>query len=436
MLQGSQTRSFNYDSYGWLTQASNPESGTLNYTYDGNGNVLTQQNARGTTCYGNYSSGTCDGLGYDELNRVLFRTYSDSSTVRAAYAYDGYNQPFGDNNMGAGAVGHLTGSWSVNPDGTVVAADEWYNFDGMGSPRAEKQCTPATCGLTPYSLTMSYNYLGNETSFSDPSQTRSTGYDSTDRLLSFAANLPGLGNQNMLTNPVYGPFGLTQATLGNGLTETRGYSPTRTWLTSLSVGSVYSLGLTYYGNGNVYTAIDNVNGNWTYTYDGLNRLYTAGKSGVSLTFSPDRYGNMTCTATGGPACTPLGLAFNNTPQNNQITTSGYSYDGAGNLLSDNTHGYVYDLENRLTCVGVDINGNCTTTSTYYLYDAEGQRVGKQQYDTLEDYVYGPAGAYHFGARRQRQPAARRVVCRRPPRGHLRPQPQRAVLGPLPHRALL
>ena len=225
VVQGSQTRSFNYDSYGWLTQASNPESGTLNYTYDGNGNVLTKQNARGTTCYGNYSSGTCDGLGYDELNRVLFRTYSDSSTVRAAYAYDGYNQPFGDNNMGAGAVGHLTGSWSVNPDGTVVAADEWYNFDGMGSPRAEKQCTPATCGLTPYSLTMSYNYLGNETSFSDPSQTRSTGYDSTDRLLSFAANLPGLGNQNMLTNPVYGPFGLTQATLGNGLTETRDIPP-------------------------------------------------------------------------------------------------------------------------------------------------------------------------------------------------------------------
>ena len=95
---------------------------------------------------------------------------------------------------------------------------------------------------------------------------------------------------------------------------------------------------------------------------------------------------MTCTDTGGPPCTPLGLAFNNTPQNNQINTSGYTYDGAGNLLSDNTHGYVYDLENRLTCVGVDINGNCTTTSTYYLYDAEGQRVGKQQYDTLEDYV--------------------------------------------------
>ena len=60
-------------------------------------------------------------------------------------------------------------------------------------------------------------------------------------------------------------------------------------------------------------------------------------------------------------------------------------------MSDNTHGYVYDAENRIACVGVDINGNCTTTSTYYLYDAQGQRVGKQQADTLEDYVYDPQG---------------------------------------------
>jgi RHS repeat-associated protein len=42
-------------------------------------------------------------------------------------------------------------------------------------------------------------------------------------------------------------------------------------------------------------------------------------------------------------------------------------------------------------VGVDINGNCTTNSTYYFYDPQGQRVGKQQYDTLEDYVYDPQG---------------------------------------------
>lgn len=89
-------------------------------------------------------------------------------------------------------MGHLTGSWSVNHDGTVVAAEEFYDFDAMGRALAGKQCTPGTCGLSSYALAMTYNGMGNETSFADPAQTRSAGYDSTDRLLSFAATLPSL----------------------------------------------------------------------------------------------------------------------------------------------------------------------------------------------------------------------------------------------------
>jgi len=68
---------------------------------------------------------------------------------------------------------------------------------------------------------MSYNYLSNETSLVDSGVTRTTSYDSTDRLLSFAATLPGTQSQNLLTNPVYSALGLTQISLGNGLTETR-----------------------------------------------------------------------------------------------------------------------------------------------------------------------------------------------------------------------
>jgi RHS repeat-associated protein len=92
---------------------------------------------------------------------------------------------------------------------------------------------------------------------------------------------------------------------------------------------------------------------------------------------------------GGPPCTPLGFSFNSA--NNQITSTGYTYDAAGNLLSDNTHGYVYDAENRLTCV-LGTDGTCTSyNATLYLYDVEGQRVGKQQANTLEDYVYDSQG---------------------------------------------
>ena len=384
--------------FSWLRQANNPESGTLNYGYDGDGNVTSKQGPLGTASYT-----------YDELNRVLTKNYSDTSTVRAVYAYDGYSSPFGASTQGPPAVGHLTGSWSVNHDGTVVAAEEFYNFDAMGRAQAGRQCTPGTCGLTNYPLTMAYNYLSNETSFSDPAQTRTTDYDTTDRLLSFAAKLPSMGNQNLLTVPAngYGPLGLLTATLGNGLTETRGYNLQRTWLNSVQVGSVYSFSIpTFDGNGSVLTANDSTNGNWTYQYDSVNRLKTATIGGQNFNYSytadgsNGQFGNMTCTAPTGTnySCTPLGLAFN--ASNNQINvgtncqvnpTGPYCYDPAGDLLNDNTHGYVYDLENRLTCVwGTD--GTCTSnTATLYLYDASGQRVGKQQADTLEDYVYDPQG---------------------------------------------
>ena len=102
--------------------------------------------------------------------------------------------------------------------------------------------------------------------------------------------------------------------------------------------------ISYAGNGNVLNANDYENGNWTYTYDGVNRLQTAAGNGQSFSYNvnPNPWGNMTCSNTGNLACTPLGFSFNST--NNQITTSGYTYDAAGNLMTDNTHHYVYDAE--------------------------------------------------------------------------------------------
>ncbi|MGO8791343.1 MAG: RHS repeat domain-containing protein, partial [Terriglobia bacterium] len=269
--QSGQGRSFLYDSFSRLTNATNPESGAVSYLYDSNSNVLSKADARGTTRYG-----------YDELNRLLYKNYDppDTSTVRACYAYDGVSAPPWGGTMN-NPVGHLTSSWSVQHDGTVVAANESYQFDPMGRMTAGAQCTPGTCGQTFYSLGAGYNLLGNETGFSDSSSARSTTYDTTDRLLNFSATLPGMQNQNLLTSPQYGPVGMIQASLGNGLTETRGYN-NRTWLQSLTVGSVYSLGLAYEGNGNVHSANDSVNGNWSYGYDGVNRLQTASGNGQSF----------------------------------------------------------------------------------------------------------------------------------------------------------
>jgi YD repeat-containing protein len=67
--QGAQTRSFAYDMLSRLKTATNPESGAVNYTYDADGNVLSRIDARPITTT----------FGYDALNRLTTKSYSDST---------------------------------------------------------------------------------------------------------------------------------------------------------------------------------------------------------------------------------------------------------------------------------------------------------------------------------------------------------------------
>ncbi|HEX5883152.1 MAG TPA: hypothetical protein VFY67_01270, partial [Pyrinomonadaceae bacterium] len=60
VYQGSQTRTFTYDSLSRLRSAANPENGTINYKYDDNNNVIVRTDARGVSAH----------YEYDALNRI------------------------------------------------------------------------------------------------------------------------------------------------------------------------------------------------------------------------------------------------------------------------------------------------------------------------------------------------------------------------------
>ena len=89
VTQGGQTRSFVYDALKRLTSATNPETGTISYTYDNGSNLLTKTDGRGTIqCFGTLSESNCPTPGgYDALNRPIKKTYSDS-TPAVTYTYE------------------------------------------------------------------------------------------------------------------------------------------------------------------------------------------------------------------------------------------------------------------------------------------------------------------------------------------------------------
>ena len=246
VLQSGQSRSFNYNSLSQLTSATNPESGQVTYTYDASGNVSSKVAPAPNQPPGSTETVTTTNL-YDALNRLLCKNYSDTTTVRACYAYDGIGWGSPWNDTMTNAVGHLTASWGVLHNGTVVAANEFYQFDPMGRLQAGRECTPATCGATSgttsYPIAIGYDLLGNQLNFWDSSIIRYSSYDAANRLSNFTASFgvaepteepppTGPGTQALLNVTQYGPVGMLNATLGNGLTENRAYN-NRTWLGSV-----------------------------------------------------------------------------------------------------------------------------------------------------------------------------------------------------------
>ena len=113
VTQGSETRSFVSDTLGRLKSAANPESGTVSYTYDSAGNLLTRTDARSyVTTYG----------GYDALNRPTTITYSDG-TPSVTLGYDAV----------ANSIGQLTSISNAN------SATTYTTFDALGRVTASSQ---------------------------------------------------------------------------------------------------------------------------------------------------------------------------------------------------------------------------------------------------------------------------------------------------------
>ena len=384
-------RTFTYDSLSQLASATNPESATTSYSYDADGNAT--QRTRPAPNQFSLTTLVATTYAYDPLNRLTGISYNDGTTAPVANTYD---QTSAGGFTLSNPVGRLTTESRVTAQGTSKA---YFSYDPMGRITNQWQCTPLNCGTTTLPMAYSYDLAGNViTANNGAGLTLTYNYSGANRLLGVTSNLSDANHPPfLLTNVVYNPLGKPSSdTVGSLTYETYAYN-NRGWMKSflacsVSGGSctgpqtIYTFnmlptsGSGFAPNGDILYASDSANGTWTYTYDDLNRLKTGvSTNGQGCSWDYDRYGNRWHQNASGGSCFSSQLSFTGTSNR----PDGYSYDAAGNLLNDLTHGYTYDAENRI----IQVSGGTAT----YVYDARGRRVSKTSAAGTFDYLYDTSG---------------------------------------------
>ena len=398
---GDRVRTFVYDSLSRLTSSSTPESGTIGYFYDLNGNVATRTDARNIAT--NYS--------YDVLNRVASKTYSDgtptaqlfydqSGTVTVGSGINYFQNAFSVSN----GIGRLTSQFTGKTSAGAGAAVRAFSYDPMGRVAGTAECWSSGECSNPYGtwlMQWTYDLAGHILSRNNGAdRTFNYSYDSAGRLQT-ASHLTNNTNPVITTTMVssmsYYPSGQSYVMTTNTGTST----VTGTWgidnrlrTTSYSNLTSSGSGNTTYGYSLHYTPTSSVKSvsettsqagatptswSWTLLYDQLERLTNATSGGaisIACTETYDAWGNR-IDQEPTPGMTGYSCSSRNTPVTagtNFLASS--SYDASGNTTFDGSNRYSYDAESRISSAAP--TGQSATT---YTYGADGALVSKNNGQT-------------------------------------------------------
>lgn len=435
VTQGTQTRTFVYNSLSQLVSASNPENGTTTYQYDNEGNLSVRTDARGVSTH----------FAYDALNRPTRRWYNGSSSTSSTahnspalpsgvgasnettFYYDSQSLPSGAPSFSRGAA---LGRQVAVTYGTGDTAGDYFGYDVLGRSVMKIQQT----GGVNYQSTATYNLAGDTTSIVYPSgHTANYVYDNAGRTKSFGGNIGAGTTRDYASAFIYNAAGqITQELFGTAapLYHKLQYSiRSQLWDVRVSTSSdingswnrgclqFFYDGTLGYGtsgpdnNGNLlfantYVPLDDQANGWaihrqSYTYDVLNRLTATTESFVSnsqtesqqsvQSYNYDRWGNRTIKPTNTYGTGVNNKVFTINPTNNRLGVPGgqsgtMTYDAAGNLTNDTYSGAgsrTYDAENRITSAW---GGN--NQAQIYSYDGRSQRIVHTVNGVTTWHIYG------------------------------------------------
>lgn len=391
VTQGAQTREFETDWAGRPIMTQEPESGqtTWSYSYNSTGLQVTR-----TRPAANQQSGTTTSTYQsDALGRLVSVTYSDG-TAPKYYEYD--SGPTWGATL-TNQKGRLAWYGNANGGGSIQGI---IGYDPMGRINLMEQCDPSNCGTGNYAASYTYDWLGNLLTMGDGQGVTNTyTYTPADEVASITSSVNDPTHpSNLLSNVQDGPDGPLSWQLGNGLYGVRSYDSLGRnnggWVCSGTTqpycnGGGQTYGYTVAWSGTRATSVcDTVlNRCSSFGYDEFNRLtsqtVTSGAAD-NFTYVYDRWGNrwqQNVTSGSGPS--PQ-LSFNTST--NQITNSGYTYDAAGNLMSDGSHNYTYDADGNV----IAVDGGSTAK---YTFNALNERVRADLGSSSEEFIFDPFGRH-------------------------------------------
>ncbi len=363
VAQGSQTRTFAYNELGQLLSATNPESGTTQYSYDLDGNPVKVSEANGTVVTATF----------DPLDRMRTRSYTVSgSTAATGETFFDYDTDSTGETV-YGADGHLTRVYQTGSP-VVLSLNQ---YDPMG----RMQVVDTIINGTTYHTSMDFDYLGFPVW-----QRLASGRKLylTDDYMARTKFIEDTSGTKYLHARYYGPGGMPyDEDLGNGVSQSWHWNnrdqlvqvdahPTGNYNMNtfqMDVDFGYTDSAQSMDNGNMLTLTDELGSpgqNYTIKYDGLNRItgWSSG-GGVSCNYELDPYGNLVAASGGG--C-PL-LSTSISTSTNQIL--GDTFDANGNFLSDNV-----DTTTQFNGNNLLVGYNAPGEQASYIYDGLGDRVEK------------------------------------------------------------
>jgi RHS repeat-associated protein len=392
----TQTRSFVYDSAGRLTSATNPENGTVTYTYNSDNTLQDKHDAKGQdTVYT-----------YDSQKRVTMvqrypngKNNGEDQCQRVTYSYDTnpYSSTFSNNSHGRLTAARYT-------PGTCIASTltEMYSYHPAGAVTAKSLQVGSLGAMT---VNYGYNSAGQVATMQYPSSSSPTltyGYDSMGRLYSLSMAQYGatetwvpstqydyagrmssfqylagssqnciLYTQESLTYNVNGQVASWNWGNPNGNTE----GCNAQYIFQGPVGGIqYSYSATH-NNGQITQAVDTLSGETIgYQYDSLKRLTSASSTpntgsttaAYTQTYQYDGFGNLTAKVLNGTS-TPIAV----NAATNQLACT-LCYDLNGNMTSGAGATLTYDVANRLA-TAAEVSGGIE----YYGYAPDNKRVFRQ-----------------------------------------------------------